>query len=292
MHFMLTCSHIPQHQHPTNAIPRRAPAMYIYNPKDSLYYIVPSFSRVYYRINYRNNRSEINPFPLMLQIVMGDASRRAPWGPNEVRDTIVWTNRTWNRADADPQRNGDWSYLKAASSADIGRMKELEMKVKFPSCLQVQMGGSNPGPVTSSPNFRDHVAYLGGDLRCPDTHPYHIPEVDLEIRYQLDKIRKQLGADVVNDTANWILSNGDTTGVSAHADFLAGWPEDLMSEMIDHCHFGRDFGGGQCPISKYMNKSRREMETKVVSFTNPVPNGVVSPVQTLPSMNDPCCIGC
>lgn len=265
--------------------------MYIYNPNDNLYYIVPSFSRAYYRIKHRNDPSVVQPFPTYLRIIMGDASRTTPWGPNEDHDHIVWTNRTWNRADAirNPRDYDDWTYLKAASRQDIGRMDELEMKVRFPSCLKIRKDGA---PRTWANDFRDHGAYLGSDLRCPETRPYHIPELDLEIRYQLDEIRKQIPADVVDNTDNWILSNGDATGASAHADFIAGWPEDLMEEIIDHCRFGADFGGGQCPIEQYMGKSRSEMESKTVSFTNDVPNEAVSPVSSLPKMGDPCCIGC
>lgn len=267
--------------------------MYIYNPRDGLYYIVPSFSRAYYRVIYRGNPSSIKPFPLFLRIVMGDASRTTPWRSNEShRDFIVWTNRTWNRDDANPKDHGDWSYLKRASRADIGRMEELEMMIRFPSCLLIKQLAADKGPRLQATNFRDHAAYLGNDLRCPSTHPYHIPQLDLEIRYQLYEIRKQLGDDVVNDTNNWILSNGDTTGASAHADFIAGWPEDLMTEIIAHCRFGADFGGGQCPIKKYMGKSRREMETKKVSYTKAVPKEIVSPVRALLNMTSPCCIGC
>jgi len=265
--------------------------MYIFNPNDNMYYIVPSFSRAYYRIIHRNDPSVVQPFPTYLRIVMGDASRRTPWQPNEEHDDIVWTNRTWNRADTNSSHHGDWTYLKAASRRDIGRMEELEMKIKFPSCLRIRVRTDN-GPRTWASDSRSHGAYLGQDLRCPDSHPYHIPELDLEIRYQLDEIRRQLGDDVVNDTDNWILSNGDTTGASAHADFIAGWPEDLMEDIIERCRFGRSFGRGACPIQKYTGQSRAEMESKEVPFTNDVPDEVVSPVRSLPNMNDPCCIGC
>ena len=263
--------------------------MYIFNPNDGMYHIVPSFARNYYRIKHPNDLSVVKPFPTFLQIVAGDASRTTPWHPAEEHDNIRWTNRTFNRVDTNSSYHGDWSYLKAASVEDIGRMKQLEMKIHFPSCLQVRKDSGEPR--TRANDHRRHAAYLDG-LRCPDSHPYHIPELDLEVRYELDKIREQIGDDVVNDTDNWILSNGDVTGASAHADFVAGWPEELMEIIIASCRSRKSFGNGECLIEKYMNKTRDEMAAKVVEFTSDVPNEVVSPVSSLPSMNDPCCIGC
>jgi len=256
-----------------------------------MYYLVPSFSRTYYRIIYPNDSpaSNVRPFPTNLRIVVGDASRKTPWHPSDEHDEIKWTNRTWNREDTNSSYHGDWSYLKSASVEDIGRMKQLEMHIRIPSCLQVRK--SDGMPRIMSFDHRSHAAYPDG-LTCPDSHPYHMPEIHFEVRYELDEIRNQIGNLVVNDSNNWILSTGDTTGASAHADFISGWPEELMESIIESCRDGEAFGNGECLIEKYMDKTRDEMKSKVIEFTNDIPNEVVSPVSSLPKMTDPCCIGC
>lgn len=73
-------------------------------------------------------------------------------------------------------------------------------------------------PVTSSPDYRSHAAYITGwdsarQTYCPVSHPYQIPELDLEVRYELDKMRVLLGEAVVNDVRNWRLSTGDASEV-------------------------------------------------------------------------------
>lgn len=263
--------------------------MYIFNPKDQMYYIVPSFARTYYRLERPNRDVHVNPFPLNLRIVPGDATRREPWATTEARDAIKWTNRTFNRMDTNSSHHGDWSYLKMARKEDIGYMDQLEMNIRFPNCLRLRKGDGKPR--TMSRDHRSHAAYMKRN-GCPESHPYLIPVLDLEVRYLLKDMRELLGAEVVDNTDNWFMATGDRTGSSAHADFIAGWPEELMENIIHSCRSGKAFGKGECYLEKYMTQSRRVMQAKTIPFTNEVPAEVVSPVHSLPNINDPCCIGC
>lgn len=138
----------------------------------------PVVSRTYHRIKNSNNpsASRPRPSPINLRIVVGEASRKTPWHPSEEHDQIRWTNQTWNRMDTNSSYPGDWSYLKAASVEDIGRMKQLEMHVKFPSCFRVQKSDGMPRIMSS--DHRSHAAYPDSTRRCPDSHPYHIPVLD------------------------------------------------------------------------------------------------------------------
>ncbi len=38
-----------------------------------------------------------------------------------------------------------------------------------------------------------------------------------------------------SSAANFILSNGDTTGLTFHADFVAGWKDGVLQKVIDQC---------------------------------------------------------
>jgi Domain of unknown function (DUF1996) len=194
-----------------------APSLYIYNPTDRLYYIVPSFSRSYYRIEYRGDISTIKPFPQFLQLLAGNASRRTEWtAADTVRDDIRWTVRS-NRQRTNYIEHGDWRYLRNNPRL-MANEDQLEMSITFPNCLQVNADGT---PVVTSANFRSHASYMHL-LRCPADFPYHIPIVNLEVRYDLQAMRQLLGRTVVDNIDNWHLSTMDRTGAGAHADFVSG----------------------------------------------------------------------
>ena len=212
-----------------------APSLYIYNPNDMKYHIVPTFTRAYYRIRYNNNddpSDEIQPFPPFLRMIAGTASRAVYWNDGHEHDNIRWTNRTWNRRTTNSIEHGDWEYFLASTEQEIDAMEQLEMNVNFPECVQVEADGVTPR--TSSNDWRSHVSYRMDDSRCPQDFPYHMPSLVLEVRYKLDETRDSLGDDayVVNQVANWRLSSGDTSGAGAHADFISGWPMDLMRDAM------------------------------------------------------------
>lgn len=270
----------------SNVIPNKsmywAPSMYILNPNDNMYYIVPTFTRAYYRIKHPNDHSVIHPFPEFLRMIVGDASRMTEWSPNDEHDAIRWTKRLENRGTTNPVEHGDWSYLRTEGVAGL---KQLEMNINFPTCLELKNSGP---PRTRSRNYRNHAAYANGTT-CPPDFPYHIPELNLEVRYELDEMRLILGADVVDNIDNWRLSTGDATGAGAHADFISGWPEDLMQQAISFCRNSVDpTGQHYCPIERYSNQTRAEMGAKVVPFTSDVPNEIVSPVSSLPNSDSDC----
>lgn len=268
-----------------------APSLYIRNPDDLLYYIVPTFSRAYYRIRHANDRTEINPFPLFLRLIAGNAGRFTEWDPNDPsedgHDDIRWTTRS-NRQSTNYQEHGDWGYLRDYTMAEIGSMLQLEMNINFPNCLALK---SNGKPRTRSGNFRNHASYSDPNdiLSCPPDFPYRIPTLNLEVRYDLKAMRQHVNFtndDIVNDMDNWYLATGDTSGAGAHADFISGWPEDMFQDMLDFCDDGKDMAGAatnSCPVAKYGNLTRDEMNTKTIPFYNDIPDEVVSPVASLPS---------
>lgn len=185
------------------------------------------------------------------------------------------------------QEHGDWDYLKEWPEEDIAAMLQLEMNINFPNCLEVRNGK----PRTRSGNFRNHASYSKPDkqLECPDDFPFRIPTLNLEVRYDLKAMRKILPDEVVNNVDNWILSSGDSSGAGAHADFVSGWPEEMFQEMLDKCDDGKDMNDTvTCPITKYMDGPRKEMNEKTVPFNNPVPDEAVSPVASLPGSSGEC----
>lgn len=211
-----------------------APSLYIV--KDGIHYLVPTFARPYYRITLRDDgdTSRIHAFPQFLRMIVGDASRKEAWKNDDTdRDNIRWTLRTINRSSTNYLQHGDWSYL--VNNADLKSIDAVELKLIFPECLAVN--SCTGEPITESEDWRSHATYISEwdktrQSFCPKTHPYQIPKLDLEVRYKLDPMREMLGADHVNDVSNWILSTGDKSGAGGHADFVNGWPVELMENMI------------------------------------------------------------
>jgi len=263
-----------------------APSLYIWDENSQKFYIVPSFSRPYYRIVHTNDgdRSRVNPFPPFTRLIVGDATRKTPWKNDEIdRDNIRWTLTTFNRGSTNYFNNGDWTYLADMNETIIAGRGQVEMLAKFPDCLKVKKDGVTP--VTKSGNFRSHATYstawnetLGSF--CPETHPYQIPRLDLEVRYDLKSMRDLLGADVVNNVGNWRLSTGDASGAGGHADFISGWPTDMMANLIANCTDGKHKNNEtHCILEEYELDGR---ERKNVPYTNPLDEEVQS-VSTFPT---------
>jgi hypothetical protein len=65
---------------------------------------------------------------------------------------------------------------------------------------------------------QSHVAYLSeiNTGFCPPTHPYQMMQLFIEVLYSVNDIEKV-------DGGRMVLSTGDTTGYSFHADFINAW---------------------------------------------------------------------
>merc|ERR1712176_71019 len=273
------------------------PSLYIWDEASQKYYLTPSFARPYYRIEHTKSddtRLTVNPFPDFLRLIVGDASRKEEWKVDEIdRDNIRWTLTTYNRKTTDHLENGDWSYLKEMHNIDpsiIAGRSQVEMLAKFPNCLAVKP--RNGQPITKSKNFRDHASYttdVWDDERgwCPVTHPYPIPRLDLETRYDLTSMRELLGDDVVNDPTNWRLSTGDASGAGGHADFISGWPKDMMTNIIANCTDGDSDDGRDCVLEGF-DLDGRDGRGKTVPFTKPIPDEEVHQVSALPGLGGGC----
>lgn len=105
-----------------------------------------------------------------------------------------------------------------------------------------------------SEDHKSHVAYpvegphvfdaIGTAETCPETHPVKIPQVMIEVIWD---------TTAFNDPDEWpedgsqpfVLSTGDKTGYSQHADYVFGWKDDSLQ-------FGMEAGciAANCPGMK------------------------------------------
>ena len=94
-----------------------------------------------------------------------------------------------------------------------GDDEEVEFEVNYPNCLEVDADGE---PVLSSDDNISHLAFSdGGD--CPDSHPYRIPQLQVDLEFELDiETEWRLASD----------HEGMEQGSSLHADYMAAWTDD------------------------------------------------------------------
>ncbi|WP_395622046.1 DUF1996 domain-containing protein [Sphingomonas daechungensis] len=115
--------------------------------------------------------------------------------------------------------------------------------VNAPSCWD--------GKNLDSANHRDHVTYKSygswGYAKCPDTHPYVIPDFTLQAWFSI-----QAG----DDLSQWQLSSDAMRpdlphGSTFHADWFGGWDNTVLAMWTDNCInkklncSGGDLGNGK-----------------------------------------------
>ncbi|ORY87960.1 hypothetical protein BCR37DRAFT_390463 [Protomyces lactucae-debilis] len=101
----------------------------------------------------------------------------------------------------------------------------LRQQIFFPSCWD--------GVNTDSPDHKSHMAYPSqvDSGTCPSSHPYRTVSLFYEIIWWTGPYWNQIAAG----TGEFVLSNGDATGYSSHADFVNGWDFNVLQQAIDTC---------------------------------------------------------
>ena len=96
----------------------------------------------------------------------------------------------------------------------------------FPNCWD----GVNL--VTATPLSNTHMAFRADpDGACPATHPVRVPQLFVEVNYQIEKFAKAPG--VVS--SDFLLATGDRNGWTAHVDYISGWQQDLLDSALRTC---------------------------------------------------------
>ncbi|MDQ2587677.1 DUF1996 domain-containing protein [Saccharothrix yanglingensis] len=141
--------------------------------------------------------ARIQPFPLGLRVVAGNAKATAP----------------------DATTISRWSCLHAGH---VGASKDfvhcpagtmLESYLDFPQCWN--------GRDLDSADHKSHMSYPVAGT-CPSTHPVPVP-----------KLRQVLRYPVSGDPARFRLSSG--AGFTMHGDFFNAWPEAELARRVRDC---------------------------------------------------------
>ncbi|KAK6360030.1 hypothetical protein TWF696_001150 [Orbilia brochopaga] len=236
------------------------PSLYFEDPQTKKLEPVELFyAKVYYFFDATND--DIKAFPKGFRMLAGDPSLRAP--PNPAHDNLdaskgAITPTCWTcpRSDADsktplyppdsdgkhgvgiqdPSNGGQgWGFPDKECN---GYASPLRADIHFPSCVN---------PNVPIENYKENSCYpsdngMGGS-DCPAGY-IHVPHLFMEVYWNtlVFQDRWEHG----KGSTPWVLSNGDKTGYSLHADFINGWDTETLQYAIDNCDPGNS-GLHKCP---------------------------------------------
>ena len=209
---------------------------------------------------FEPTNDEIKAFPPGLGMFSGDPmTRTAPKGgasnnlnPNDGPvQPIIWT---CPRLGGNTEANLPWPEDSDGTKAGMvttnlgegvgfpsvdcdGFGSPLRADIHFPSCYD---------PSKDLLDYKNNMAWPepkdGGKNDCPKGW-IHVPHLFYEVYWQTPDFAKRWPS---NGKQPFVLSNGDATGYSLHADFMAGWDEDVLQNIIDNCNAGTR-GMDNCP---------------------------------------------
>ncbi|PNP50965.1 hypothetical protein THARTR1_08586 [Trichoderma harzianum] len=233
------------------------PTLYFHDPKTgNLEYVDVYYTNVYYFFEATND--EIKAFPTGLQMVAGNTMSRtvpAAGGGDQLDPSKGPVNNiqfTCPRSSYNPP-----SYPVGSDGSKIGMVdpnnqgagvgfpdvtcdgmySPLRMDIHFPSCYNPAAGLANYKENTQFPTDAGN-----GKQDCPKGW-IHTPHIFFEVYFDTQPYKGRWTENAGSQP--FVLSNGDVTGYGAHADFMAGWDEDLLQHIIDTCDKG-DAGMDQC----------------------------------------------
>lgn len=212
-------------------------------------------------------------------MLAGDASLRQPASgaaenldPDRDINNALWTcprqnldNPGWPKGSdgstcgmQDPNNKGQGvGFPTADCDADNA---PLRADIHFPSCYN---------PEKAVGDYKNNMVWpthANGKQNCPEGYT-HVPHIFIEVYWQTKGFRGRWTPG--GEEQPFVLSNGDVTGYSLHADFLSGWDKPLLQRIIDGCNNAHE-GMEKCPQVKpdEVNTQSCKCEGSVLSMAS------------------------
>jgi hypothetical protein len=239
------------------------PTLYFRDPDTGLLEQVKFFyMNVYYF--FEPTDDDIKAFPLGLQIVSGNAQLRSapsksgaaqldpskgPVQPVQITCPRSGFNPPSWPANSDGSMAGIQDPNNQGSGIGFpfqdcdGYASPMRVDVHFPSCYDPSAGLTN-----YKNNMRFPTPAAGGKQNCPPGW-IHVPHLFFETYWDTHALKPRF-EKLIGKASPFVFANGDTTGFSAHADFISGWDEEELQHIIDTCDAGHA-GLESCPGLKY-----------------------------------------
>jgi hypothetical protein len=168
-----------------------------------------------------------------------------------------------------------------------GGNSQLNISVRFPDCwdghsLKPNLGTNRTERMNNlmkAANGALNVAYRNSDGTCPAAYPVKIPELQLNLAYDLgtdpDLSTAQLSLDPVFQDGQWVPQWGSM--YTAHGDFFNAWHVSTMKYLVDMC-MNKPETGGSCGtgIPTYYSAASADAQVDSDGTLHPVDATIVS----------------
>ncbi|KAA8912018.1 hypothetical protein FN846DRAFT_1019385 [Sphaerosporella brunnea] len=193
------------------------PDLYVKAKNGSYHNVGNGGATIYYLQRRDSPTEELLPFPAGFRMLAGDPMRRSLDGAGIEQKGISFACLGGNTKEGQTPTIPNYT-------CPYG----LRLQIVMPSCWD--------GKNLDSPDHKSHMAYPSGNDngKCPSTHPKRFITLFYEFLYDV----KSWDNEWVNGKHPFVLSNGDPTGLSMHADFVNGWDIPILKKAIDQCNSG------------------------------------------------------
>lgn len=193
-------------------------------------------------IYYQLTAPKITAFPPGFRMLAGDPYLRSNETLN-VPNSASWTTAQKEQFSRSSRSTGfnciRYDGVKPEATA---LRQNLPTKQFIDSCTQIRTEQYFPscwnGKDHDTTDHKSHMAYpfdVNGGA-CPSSHPTRTPTLLYETFWNVVAFKGQAG--------EYFLSNGDATGYGMHADFIMGWPKELLENAVKDCRSGENSQGG------------------------------------------------
>ncbi|KAI0118613.1 hypothetical protein GGR51DRAFT_126388 [Nemania sp. FL0031] len=234
------------------------PSLFFQDPKNGTFQKVPLFyMNVYYFFEATDDT--IKPFPIGMKMLSGDSKTRSPPASGGALNLdpdngvainpVQWTcpRSSYNppsypaNSDGTTAGMGDPNNKGAGAGFPLypcdGYASPLRQDIHFPSCYN---------PAAGLDDYKTNMKFpsnVGFKQNCPEGW-IHTPHLFFEVYWNTPLFNDYWTPD--GKTQPFVLSTGDATGYSSHADFISGWDQNTLQTIINTCDAG-DSGMDQCP---------------------------------------------
>ncbi|TAQ85766.1 hypothetical protein B7494_g5918 [Chlorociboria aeruginascens] len=244
------------------------PGLFFNAPNGSFFQVPAREYKVYYA--FEETSDDMVPFPIGLHMVAGDAMARTPPGPSG--------------HNIDPAQGVVIPYEIQCVDTNVAFTDEfctdyggLRINVYFPQCYNPQAGLTNYQNNTVYATSQDAPS---GKI-CPEGW-LHLPQLNLEVYYDVH----QFDNDWTPGQGHipWCLAQGDCTGAGAHADFIAGWDQEVGAGLIANCASVAEFGNGGMDTC-YPELVVSAADGAACTIASPIDEDVWGELRALPGCN-------